>query len=268
MLKSCVILSVFALLWQGGERVEMFSKPSSKTSKTEWGQWKGGWTGSKQRWNSCEAYPIWRSPSGEPRQWDSRLCANTIVITRLGSLCALAAKGDPKVGDSHVAELGPRGVQCLVDGLDIGTTIVHHAQHQVPRGTRILPAGLSPILRPLLYSEWHSPAAEACGAHVDCASLAAGDCAPHRLIILQALPKQPSQAHKPKESLQLMEAMRGGQRKTRKFGKSKTPSAPSGFASWNGAQGAKRFGQAKQTKCKTFEDLAEKRIQHQSASRM
>lgn len=46
----------FALLWQGGERVEMFSKPSSKTSKTEWGQWKGGWTGSKQRWNSCEAY--------------------------------------------------------------------------------------------------------------------------------------------------------------------------------------------------------------------
>lgn len=34
MLKSCVILSVFALLWQGGERVEMFSKPSSKTSKS------------------------------------------------------------------------------------------------------------------------------------------------------------------------------------------------------------------------------------------
>lgn len=35
------------------------------------------------------------------------------------------------MGDSHVAELGPRGVQCLVDGLDIGTTIVHHAQHYV-----------------------------------------------------------------------------------------------------------------------------------------
>ncbi len=47
MLKSCVILSVFALLWQGGERASL------KTSKTEWGQWKGGWTGSKQRWNSA-----------------------------------------------------------------------------------------------------------------------------------------------------------------------------------------------------------------------
>ena len=38
----------------------------------------------------------------------------------------LTAEGDPKLGDSHVVEFGPRGVQFLVDalGLDIGVTTV------------------------------------------------------------------------------------------------------------------------------------------------
>ena len=55
MPKSCVILRFCATLAGRGPGRNVF-QPSSKTSKTEWGQWKGGWTGSKQRWNSCEAY--------------------------------------------------------------------------------------------------------------------------------------------------------------------------------------------------------------------
>ena len=38
----------------------------------------------------------------------------------------LTAEGDPKVGDSHVVEFGPRGVPFFVDalGLDVGISTV------------------------------------------------------------------------------------------------------------------------------------------------
>ena len=71
---------------------------------------------------------------------------------------------------------------------------VHHGQHWVPMWDKNLAGPFQsrahlPLQAYDLHLERYLPAAEACGAHVDCACLAAGDCAPHSLVILQGIAK-------------------------------------------------------------------------------